>query len=520
MAEEDILFGKNRHLFGGIAPSNMLQFSAKRDNTNNRVEISYELPAETIIDGQVICTVAGAVIRKSTEGYPETEFDGELIVDTKFENGSTYDFGVPQDAGVYYAAFPYSKMGVYNRNKANRASVGVFEGTYLFGYDLDTTDKNPSTRVSYPEDVHNHGFTPAKMNFTSGAFEYGDWTSTPGEYFMPKPCMLKYNGTVDYYLDPNDYTKKEDGTASDIAGSSYSGNAMMEWPKFYTKRWEENGIYHFRCSDVKVDDEYECWCNYDGNNNEIDHFYTAIYRGYALNSTLRSRSGTGATRELTMTTERSYAKSNGTGWDLEVLSDHLLIQDLLVLISKSTNTQATFGAGRASSSLVSTGSTNTSGLFSGASDSSASVKVFGMEDWWGDLSRRILGLTVYMGTVYAKITKGTKDGSTASDYAIDNVSGYLTCDTFGTATVYGYINDMVTYPWGRLPCGHKGSATTYECDYAYFMYSTHSYYPAEIGGSYNISTDYKGAFMYYFDRTAPAEIAWMTSRLSYKPTAS
>ena len=28
MAEEDLIFGKNRHFFGGIEPSNMLAFTA------------------------------------------------------------------------------------------------------------------------------------------------------------------------------------------------------------------------------------------------------------------------------------------------------------------------------------------------------------------------------------------------------------------------------------------------------------------------------------------------------------
>ena len=32
---------------------------------------------------------------------------------------------------------------------------------------------------------------------------------------MPRPCMVLQSGVTDYYLDPNDYTKKEDGK-SDI----------------------------------------------------------------------------------------------------------------------------------------------------------------------------------------------------------------------------------------------------------------------------------------------------------------
>ena len=80
MAEEDLLFGKNRHFFGGLEPSNMLTFAASSsyDMANNRprIKIIANLPNDTIVDGQLLCTVAGAVIRKSRNGYPETEFDG------------------------------------------------------------------------------------------------------------------------------------------------------------------------------------------------------------------------------------------------------------------------------------------------------------------------------------------------------------------------------------------------------------------------------------------------------------
>ena len=79
MAEEDIIFGKNRHLFGGIEPSNMINFSAIADhNTETNaaiVKINAKLPNDTIIEGQTLCTVAGAIIRKSTNDYPKNEFD-------------------------------------------------------------------------------------------------------------------------------------------------------------------------------------------------------------------------------------------------------------------------------------------------------------------------------------------------------------------------------------------------------------------------------------------------------------
>ena len=58
------------------------------------------------------------------------------------------------------------------------------------------------------------GLTTAAMNYSAGRFDFGDW----GNVFFVKnnyPAMVKYDGTEDYKLDPNDHTKKADGkTAS------------------------------------------------------------------------------------------------------------------------------------------------------------------------------------------------------------------------------------------------------------------------------------------------------------------
>lgn len=81
----------------------------------------------------------------------------------------------------------------------------------IYGFHIDSEESDPYACVTYLEDAV--GMTPAHMNYATGEFDYGSWEDA---FFMPKPCMLKYDGTVDYYLDPNDYSKKEDGTASDV----------------------------------------------------------------------------------------------------------------------------------------------------------------------------------------------------------------------------------------------------------------------------------------------------------------
>ena len=354
---------------------------------------------------------------------------------------------------------------------------------YLYGFDLTIADSNPATRVTYPSDVENSGFAKAVMNF-GGAFSYGSWPSTPGEKFMPRPCMLRFNGTVDYYLNPNDYTKKADGTTSDVANMNYGGNAMMEWPKIYVKRWESNGVYHFRCSDMKVDSDYECWSNYDKNNKEIPHFYTPIFFGSKDGSNrLRSISGQSNFVSNTAQTEVTYAKNNGADiWYTEVLSDRELVNDLLTMMFKSTDLQATAGYGVCSASAaIAPGSMNTKGLFWGAGDKTSGVKVFGMENWWGNIFRRIAGWCISGGTQKVKLTRGTKDGTTVGDYNFDG-NGYKTISGVNL-TRSGYISKMKTEPFGRFPMEANGSTTTFEADQVWAD-SGNGYY-AYVGGGWN-----------------------------------
>ena len=585
MAEEDIIYGKNRHFFGGIEPSNMVAFSGDFvEDAGNVISITATLPSDTVIDGQTLCTVAGAVIRRKITNYPTDEFDGDLVAtitssttfsDTSVEANGTYYYSAfpfttqgvynrntanrfvvnePQPmekfdakyhrdsssdtvtikieatlpAGVagavirkstvsypvdendgelfqnitssntytdedvelgmtyYYSAFPYTSTGAYNRSESNRASATVRKRDYLFGYDIALNTADPEDRVTYPSDVDNYGFTPVKMNFGS-SFNYGGWNFAPGEKFMPRPCMLNSNGTVAYYLNPDDYKKKSGGETSDVTNTSFDGNAMIEWPKIFTKRWEADGIYHFRCSDVQEDDSWECWSNYDRLNNQIDHFYTPIYFG-SLSSVgtrkLRSLSGQSNAVSSVAETEINYAKANGDDWYTEVLADRLLIQDLLVMMAKSTNCQVAYGYGRSNTnSSTNTGTMDTRGMFWGSNNKSDGVKVFGMEHFWGNIWRRTAGWMLVNATQKVKLTRGTHDGTSASDYNTTG-SGYkVIASSTPSGTNGGYIHAMKTETFGRFPTIAKGSSTTYEADGLYYNNSGTMY--ALCGGYWN-----------------------------------
>ena len=398
-------------------------------------------------------------------------------------------------------------------NKTGAVTASFRE--YLYGFDITLSDSNPATRVSYPSDVENSAFAKAVMNF-GAAFSYGGWPSTPGSKFMPRPCMLKYDGTVAYYLNPNDYTKKTDGTASDVANVNFGGNAMMEWPKIYVKRWESGGVYHFRCSDVKVDGDYECWSNYDKNSHEIPHFYTPIFFGSKDSSNrLRSISGQANMVSQTAQTEVTYAKNNGADiWYTEVAADRFLIQDLLVMMFKSTDLQVTAGMGVVSASAaIAPGTMNARGLFWGSNDKTSGVKVFGMENWWGNIWRRTAGWMLVNNEHKLKLTRGTKDGTTAADYNFDG-TGYLA--TGAKLTANGYISSMKTERYGRLPIAASGSSTTFEADYTYQNSGTRY---AVAGGRWYDGLA-AGPFYTYLNYTPGYASTYLGVALSCKPLAA
>ena len=372
----------------------------------------------------------------------------------------------------------------------------------VYGFHIDPTESDPDACVSYLEDAI--GMTPASMGATE--FSYGTWGNA---FFMPKPCMVKSDGTVDYYLDPNDYTKKEDGTASDVANASYDGNAMMEWPLIYYK-YEAgltDGEGYFYCSNYKIDNSYHCWCNYDCDGNIIPHFYTAIYNGTGTTKlrsisgvTLNSSSGCGGTtgqQEI----DRATANNTTTGkveWYTGVFSDRMLINGLLILISKNLNCQAAFGNGLVTGSQSAiesyvTGSLNDKGLFWGdITNQNKGVKVFGMENWWGCVWHRTAGCVGLSNGTYAiKQTWSTVDGTTSTGYN-SNGTGYINAGTRPDNSGQ-YIKQCTYGNDCYLPSVTTGaSSTTYYCDYwytnnsslTYLLVGGNSYYGVYAGFSY------------------------------------
>ncbi len=407
----------------------------------------------------------------------------------------------------------------------------------IFGFHIDSSITNAANAVTYLEDAV--GMTPAHMDFANDTFDYGDWENA---FFMPRPCMLRYNGTVDYYLNPDDYSKKEDGTASDAADSAYAGNAMMEWGRRGKKIWykivpdAEPTSASVYIADYQADPNYHAWSFINNQGLLADHFYTPIYNG-SIDGSGRLRSiggiaGTDLCSNKTPAQEAAAAELNNPGadklWYTEVYADITLINLLLVLMGKSLDTQAVFGYGHSVTSggslskCLTTGAMDAKGLFWGQNKISEGVKVFGMEHWWGNLWRRFAGLTVIQDTYKYKLTYGTQDGSEQEGYVSSETRNdyldYISGPTI-QAALTGTLSKQIYNGSAGFPFAVDNNQGSNYCDHININRnaSRGSYFTR--GGGINLYASYAfGAFCMNTPDTASSQ--WQTgAALSCKPLA-
>lgn len=420
------------------------------------------------------------------------------------------------------------------------SAVGGSGGT-IYAFHIDGAEGDPAAKVTYLKDAV--GMKPAKMNFTSGEFDYGSWKNA---FFMPRPCMVKSNGNIDYYLDENDYSKKADGSASDIADTSYAGNAMMEWGRDGKKIWMkivpdagDANSATFYIADHQVDSTFHDWPFHNCKGVSVDHFYTPIYNGSVVNDgtndVLRSLSGQAVCKTKNASTELTMAGRNNPGsdelWSTENYADIVLINALLTLIGKSTNTRAVFGEGlhtggtEAINDNFRTGVHNAKGLFYGTNSGAISdgsygnaVKVFGMENWWGFQWRRYHGHVMVDGSQKVKLTYGTEDGSTAAGYNLTGAD-YITIGATPTGTSGQYCDKYEFTENGAFPKdadNTKATASTHYCD-GFWFNNSGARVPCRGGYSYYGSLD--GAWSVTLNCDASAAGWYIGAALSCKPLA-
>ena len=357
----------------------------------------------------------------------------------------------------------------YANTNAIMAAVGEdirVKGIKRYGIKINKNDSNPATRCTYLFDAV--GLKPAAMNYTSGAFDFGDW----GDVFFVKnnyPAMVKYNGVEDYKLNKTDHTKKEDGTtASDVSNTNYGGNAMSVFNcKIWLSQFEIGNYEYMIVSNEQYDESYsdDAYVREDGSH--ADKLYYPMFGGSFDGTRLRSLAGQTLMHTTTAATEISRAKANGAGWNICSWSKRNLLNCLLKIISKTDNSQTAFGSGDMSTYVndsaqdygkLKTGTLTGKGQFCGYNDGLHDVKVFYIEKWWGDRWDRCNGMINLNGHIMVKMVP---------PYNL-TAAGYIDTGLTPKGTSGGYIKTSQSSKYGRIPYEAAGSSSTYQCDGLWF----------------------------------------------------
>lgn len=337
-----------------------------------------------------------------------------------------------------------------------------------YGFRIKNSESNPSTRVEYLYDAE--GMTPAGMNFSTGVFNYGSWADI---WFVRDnhPCMLKLDGTVDYWLKDDDYAQKYvDGSASDVSNTAYDGNCFSAIPLIWVKRYQEGDYSYTVFCEERYDDGYFAYAHTDAQGRIMPYLFYPAFRGSVIAGKLRSLKGQAQDNNTTTTAERTAAQANGNGYDILQWVDWQLLMDMCYLLGKSTNLQSTFGQGHtkggaSAADLLTTGTLSDRGRFFGYADTANAVKVFHTEVCWGDRWERIIGCLQDHGVWKMKMTpEGSGYNLTGAGY---DAVGETVPQPGAGASYSGWFSAARNTPQGLLPTALGGSSGTYYCDYHY-----------------------------------------------------
>ena len=431
-------------------------------------------------------------VTSNQEGLQVT-FTKDDFSSTKTITDGTATFNLPK-CGTYVVSNNLnSKTKILEAKYYGQYSL-VFNPWAVWGVDIDTTNSNPKTSVTYTDDAV--GIEPNSS----------EWDEIIGN----KPCILD-NGVVLGYLNPNDYTKYENGTSAPI--TTVGKDVMVEFPKRGYKITTENNIVKIRLTDNPNASGYSYKPFSRNAEGDRDYFYYGAYKGYVSSSKLYSVSGNTPTVNQTRATFRTYAKSRGTGYAQNGFYQLTYLQCCYLLRFKNLNSQEAVGYGYANgnSGLISTGGTNTIGMNSelmAESDRTGGkkqIKCLGIEDFWGNIYQWVDGITTdssrrlcvcHIPGSFSDSTSGTNINVIASGVSSD-ISNYLS--KVQGSTDGGFVAKEVS-----------GSDSTYFCDSADLYASRVAYF----GGFWNYGAS-AGAFDLRVDCSASNASSYVGSRLMY-----
>lgn len=373
---------------------------------------------------------------------------------------------------------------------------------------IDKMNANPETACTYADNA-------ASMIKGSDA-----WDEMP-IFKDIRPCVFQ-NGEVKYYLNPNDWTQKY-GSSQPAILTGEDGDVMIEVPKFAYKISSTNTTITVSVSNddsiIENDSEY----TYDAfsrlEEGDLDYFYKGAFKGSLDNDgKLRSIIAAKPANNKTIAAFRSAARLNGQHYQQSTYAQLKALQCLYLVKYGNRDGQTAVGKGVVGASesyitgynVTGVGSTNNdnstlkSGMtFGTTANSTTHMRLFGIEDFWGNIWEWVDGLT----------TDGSRNLITSwnSFSGEDTTITSITTPSGVTANSNGYVNNVIgNTAAGFMPISFSGSSSTYWADHGVFYASCVLYF----GGMWDYG-DFAGPFYLSAFDGASTALAYIGARLSY-----
>ena len=444
--------GSSASLYRLLAPNPATVLAAKAGN--KQVQLTWTDP-EDREEWPLTAKWGYSVLIRKQGSAPTSVSDGTKVVESSVKNQyqttAYVDTEVENDIEYFYAVYTYSTDGEIS-SSAPVASTTP-RAARVMTVVIDLNDSNPGTCGSYADDA---------KGMLSGKDK--DAISMWQEFFGYKPCLFK-DGAVVGYLDPDDYTKFENGESADIT-SGDSGDVMVEFPRRGVKISKSEKIITVSMTDMRDDPDFTYYAHTRGSDPK-NYFYLGAYLSYGQSQSeteiLRSRSlsGKNASHICTIDECRECAHMNGSNYEQMTWYQMIYLQVMYILqFGGSLNSQSVVGNGYERNQDHKTGTLNTKGLVYGSTAKNQYVKLFGLEDLWGS-NRTFLDGCYVDGINHVHTATDTFD-----DHGDDVDHGIIIDLSPGSdESSFGSVNDVVgSSELGFFPIAFDGSTSTYFCD--------------------------------------------------------
>lgn len=278
---------------------------------------------------------------------------------------------------------------------------------------------------------------------------------------MFRRCLLLPDGTVDYFLSPENSNYKADGTPANITGANgYLGNVMVQIPKYYRKITVDGDVATREVS-LLPEEGFTLHPAFIKAGEEVDFRYYRAYQGVEIDGKLRSVSGAVPTRSKNIGQFRNLAKANGTDWhqiDWYVLD---AVRELSSIEIGTYRSQDVLGQGNSTGANydLASGTSNEIGNSSSTSATSGWMSYRGIENFYASIWEFIDGINV---RDFEPFVNG--DHRT---FASDVFTGAYVTTGVTQPSASGYISAMAHTEKGFFVAAASGSTTTFFADYYY-----------------------------------------------------